>query len=239
MPTEVIERFLANDDFVQRIEAGLDKKFSTDRDGWLREVRSRFTHIRSICELTSTQILGIVKSKKLLAWIESYRGNDGALLVGPTAAGKTISAYAACQLAVERSVREANAEPEKPSRSMDGEYMTFFDGGPAWKNPVRDLMVTSAREIGNLRDRAKLGDDEPSGIASARSCRLLVIDDLGWERPHQSQAVADVLASRYDNGVSTIATSGLSPGLLVERYGDAVIRRALETCGRKGAIIES
>jgi DNA replication protein DnaC len=240
VPKEVIERFLLDDNFIQRIEAGLDKHWERRRQINLEQVRRGFTSIKSISALTSQEILKLVKSKSLLEWMKEYEPSKGALLVGPTETGKTISVYGAMQFYCENMIRPANIEPSPAGRSYDAErYVTEWEAHPNWPLPFDRLFVISAREIGNIRDRAKLGEDEPSEITKARTCSLLVMDDLGWERPHQSQAIADVLASRYDEGVSTIATSGLTLQGLSERYGDAVIRRVCETAGRKGPIIQA
>ena len=239
-PAEVTERFLALPDFISRIESGLEMKFSAFRARSLEGVRREFVSIKSIIDLSSAKILEIVKSKKLTSWMKSFSGTEGALLVGATATGKTISVYAACQLSVESLKRPMNQQPSPAgSCRVNGDNVHFYyDAGPGWENPMRSLHVTSARELGNLRDHSKLGEDEPIGIRKARTCSLLFIDDLGWERPHQSQIISDVLATRYDNGLPTLSTSGLSLSDLNTRYGDAVMRRMVETSGKRGAIIE-
>lgn len=241
VPREVVGRFLESDEFIQRIDSALDKRFDEFKSISMKRLRSDFRSINSIADLTLDQIVELVNSKKLVAWMNKFTGKEGALLVGPTATGKTISVYGACQMAIESLKRVPNSDPDPGGRSFSrgSDCPTIYGPLPAWHSPVSGLQVISAREIGNLRDHSKLGEDEPMEISTARSCRLLFIDDLGWERPHQSQAVADVLASRYDNGVSTIATSGLGISELSARYGDAVIRRVFETAGRKGAIVEA
>ena len=53
----------------------------------------------------------------------------------------------------------------------------------------------------------------------------------------RDRTVSEVLVYRYDHGLQTIVTSGLTFAQLVERYGEAMVRRPLECAGKDGKII--
>lgn len=63
-------------------------------------------------------------------------------------------------------------------------------------------------------------------IAILKRARLLVIDELGYER--FPELFLEVLGDRHDNSRPTIVTSGLSIGKIAERYSDATVRRIVE-----------
>ena len=60
----------------------------------------------------------------------------------------------------------------------------------------------------------------------------LVLDDLGTELPTawQTKALTDVVAHRYDNGLTLIATTNLTPKMLGERLGERTVSRMHEMC---------
>jgi len=64
--------------------------------------------------------------------------------------------------------------------------------------------------------------------------RLLVIDELGYER--FPELVLEVLGSRHDNSRPTIVTSGSTEKEIAVRYSDATIRRIIEI--GNGAVID-
>ena len=60
----------------------------------------------------------------------------------------------------------------------------------------------------------------------------LVLDDLGTELPTawQTKALTDLVAHRYDNGLTLIATTNLTPKMLGERLGERTVSRLHEMC---------
>lgn len=70
-------------------------------------------------------------------------------------------------------------------------------------------------------------------VSRAKTAALLIIDDLGWERWHET--LLEVVGSRYDGRKVTTATTGLKMADFVNRYGDAFLRRIVEV-GDGGAI---
>lgn len=146
--------------------------------------------------------------------------DGGLLLIGPTEAGKTRAAVAV----VKRIIRIEETEVRSRPR---------LSGGRSY--PRTDITWARASDLALARHGHPLGKGEPEALEKARSAGLLVVDDLGWER--QFDAVADVLASRYDAGKITIATSGQPVAALSEKYGDAVVRRIVQSRGIKGQIV--
>lgn len=57
--------------------------------------------------------------------------------------------------------------------------------------------------------------------------RVLVLDELGYER--WPELVLEVIGSRYDRGLPTMVTSGLKLAKVLDRYGDATVRKVTET----------
>lgn len=71
-----------------------------------------------------------------------------------------------------------------------------------------------------------LGDGQAPVLRAAERAAVLVLDDIGSERATVSnQAIASLAWARYDQARPTIYTSGFAPAKLVERYGDAFMRR--------------
>ena len=81
---------------------------------------------------------------------------------------------------------------------------------------------------------------EDKGIAmQAKSCPLLVLDDLGkeCELPSALAVVRDVIAKRYDNELSTIITTELTVPDIDARYGRAIAERIVGEAGDGGRFI--
>lgn len=62
-----------------------------------------------------------------------------------------------------------------------------------------------------------------------KRARLLVIDELGYER--FPELILEVLGARHDNSRPTIVTSGSTEKEIAARYSDATIRRVIEVGG--------
>ena len=220
----------------ERVEQYLFRAFEVHREKVRLRTRSSFSPIYSIVDLSLEEILNIVKSKNLVDWINGYDGHSGALIFGGTATGKTISVYGACLSVVARM----KIPPLEELSGVEPSGHVYELVPSEWPNPLSsDIFVTSGRSLGHVIDSHKLGSSEPEEISDAKRSKLLLIDDVGWERPHQSHVISDVLASRYDFGKATVITTGMTLGELRDRYGDAVIRRMVEAGGKKGAIVEA
>lgn len=64
-------------------------------------------------------------------------------------------------------------------------------------------------------------------IESLKMARVLVIDELGWER--WPELCLEVIGARHDWERPTIVTCGLTLEKFLERYGEATARRISET----------
>jgi len=155
-------------------------------------------------------LAGMVKNTKLKALAESYAPfeHGGRLILGPTGVGKTVAGVAVC--------RRTLASPS---------------AGASW---VRAL------DLPNARLQQSLGSGEAALVSSATSAGFLVIDDLGWEskRAGADDVCVEVLATRYDRGLPTYVTSGLTRAAFIERYGDAIVRRIVEAGGLPGKVVD-
>lgn len=70
-------------------------------------------------------------------------------------------------------------------------------------------------------------------IEQLKAARVLVIDELGWER--WPELVLEVIGARHDWERPTLVTCGLTLDKFLERYGEATARRISETGG--GSIV--
>jgi DNA replication protein DnaC len=95
--------------------------------------------------------------------------------------------------------------------------------------------MLSATSIGQMVAYGQVKYDD---IMELDDIPLLIIDDLGWEPEVGAPAIREVLARRYSEGLPTIITSGWTLEDLRKRYGDALIRRAIETRGQPGVVID-
>lgn len=119
-------------------------------------------------------------------------------LVGPAGAGKTVSACCIFRLFV--STRGANAK-----------FSRFDD----------------SFTLESIRRNSGLGE-EPEIITDARSTDFLVIDDLGAEPVSPDRTIAELIHHRHAHDGMTVITTGLTPELVSQRYGDGVARRVFE-----------
>lgn len=155
-------------------------------------------------------------------WVPQH-GNVA--LLGETDVGKSTAAGIICRRVIHEGVR------------LGGSFWDLAQG-IRWFRAMR--LEKEAREH-------PLGKGECQALRLAEKAKLLVIDDLGWERDHKF--IADILAERFDSPRLTIITSGLTMdgyedangnwvSGLRDKYGDAVVKRIITTRGR-GAVLVS
>jgi len=160
----------------------------------------------------------------LIVFAEEHDGATGGMILGPSGSGKSM----ACLCLVERLVLA----------SLDAERIAYARSNsiaePGRASFVRCVSATSiARCVAyGQSDTAR----EP--YSSVHWRRLLVLDDLGWEPEAGAPAIRALLAERYERGLVTIITSGWTGDALRGRYGDALLRRAIETRGERGFVID-
>lgn len=73
----------------------------------------------------------------------------------------------------------------------------------------------------------KAGDGEAPLVRQAKGVKVLLLDDLGTDPVTATSAVRDVVFERFDRGLPTWITSGLSREQVVATYGTGFARRAL------------
>lgn len=71
--------------------------------------------------------------------------------------------------------------------------------------------------------------DHQGDVARVKSCYVVVLDELGYER--FPEAVLELIGDRYDRDLPTIVTTGLEPSVFLARYGDATARKITEVGG--------
>lgn len=81
----------------------------------------------------------------------------------------------------------------------------------------------------DILTRLAASRDHQGDIARVKSCHVVVIDELGYER--FPEAVLEMIGDRYDRNLPTVVTTGLDPAALLARYGDATARKITEIGG--------
>lgn len=81
---------------------------------------------------------------------------------------------------------------------------------------------------------AKVPIEHPAGhgehplVTRAKTCKLLVLDDLGNEADTKVSAVRDVIFERHDQNLALWVTTGLTREQIRQVYGEGIMRRILE-----------
>jgi hypothetical protein len=145
----------------------------------------------------------------------------GRLVCGPTGVGKSVAGIAALR----------RMHPLRPA-----------DMNALWDTGEIKWSCTWVRafELAKASLETAFGSGEAELVTEARSAQFLVLDDLGWEskRAGADDAVAEVIAARYDTGRVTYATTGMRLPKFIDRYGSAVVRRLVEAGNNKGKVID-
>jgi DNA replication protein DnaC len=178
-----------------------------------REVRDRLPPFVRAC--TAAELASRIGSPALLHAVKVWNWGDGNLLLaGPTRVGKSTAAAYLFKRLLSGAVRS---------------------GGEAWER-ARWMRWVSVEDLSVARRGQRLGQGEPPEAIEACNARLLVLDDCGWDK--DITEVCSVLAARYERGLPTVITTGLSRGELVTHYGAAVVRRMLEAGGKSPVLVE-
>jgi DNA replication protein DnaC len=153
--------------------------------------------------------------EKFLRAVDSWRwGDDNLLLLGATQAGKTTSAA----YLVRRLL-----------------WLGMQHGGEALEK-AKLIRWQSCRALTFAIREWPLGHGEPDVIQRCQNARLLVLDDIG--RDDDKSALERVLDMRYLRSWPTITTSGLRYPEIVNAFGEALVRRMLETKNRGGRVLQ-
>ncbi len=170
-------------------------------------------------------LAGFVRENVLAGTARGYDPfrHGGRLVLGPTGIGKSVTGAAVIR-------RMLGMLPEH--YGLRGRRMER----PKW----RELAYIRAFDLPNARLALALGKGEADLVEKAKRAEFLVLDDVGWEsrRAGADDVVAEVIAARCDVGLPTYATTGLRLAQFEERYGNAVVRRIVESGGLSGRVID-
>ncbi len=150
------------------------------------------------------------------------------LVMGPTKAGKST----AVTLMVRRCLRFI----KDPGKAAGGTFDYQGSRLSVMSLRVPRIHWVYARALAQCSKYHPLGAGEPEPIIVSKHAPVLVIDDLGLERDIGD--VVDVVHERYEKGLSTWTTTGLSMPELNDRYGEAFVRRLVEGKEKPGIRVD-
>lgn len=90
------------------------------------------------------------------------------------------------------------------------------------------VMFVPAAHLERARIEHSAGRGEAPLVHRAMTCPVLLIDDLGQDKPSSISAVEAVLLERHNAELPTWVTTGLTESELENRYGAGVSRRLTE-----------
>lgn len=162
-----------------------------------------------------SELLERVSAKPLKQSVSAWRiGAASLVLLGATKIGKTTAAGWLFRRLVFEGVKH---------------------GGSAW-DFARRLAWFDAEELSRSRREHPLGKGDAREIVEASTASLLFLDDAGWDR--DPEAVSVVLNARYKAELPTLVTSGKTTDELTAHYGAAVVRRMLESGGKRATVVD-
>jgi len=185
----------------------------------------------ALAEFDLPELARLAKHPTLRALADdSQPGEHGRLVLGPTGIGKTVAGIALMRRSM---ALDLVPKAPRPDSSDDGNWDLISNA------PVNYAWVR-ALDLPNARLQQSFGKGEADLVDRAAKARFLVLDDMGWEskRAQADDVVLEVIARRYDSGLTTYITSGLSRAAFTERYGDAVERRITEAGGKPGKTMD-
>jgi len=155
-----------------------------------------------------------VQDPRLRRAAEQYRveKNGNLVLLGPAGCGKTMVVASI----IKRLCAEAVAAFVSDSSKLE------YAARVVW---------TSAADLHKSRRQHRLGEGEAPEFLLAETAPLLVLDELGQEVA-DDRWLLEFLNARYNRGLPTISTSGLTRLELDMRYGVGAVRRLVEPTGR-------
>lgn len=127
------------------------------------------------------------------------------LVLGPTAAGKTVAAALAFRRLLAAGVDK---------------------GGPLWAR-AEGIRWFDASELARARRGWPLGQGDPPQFDQACRATILFLDDLGQERADDG-SVRDILNARYEAMLPSVVTCGLKMVEIETRYDTQLVRRILQ-----------
>lgn len=99
----------------------------------------------------------------------------------------------------------------------------------AWgRSRTSTALFVPVYRLASARIQHRAGDGEAPLVEAAMTRDIVVLDDLGGEQRTATSAVPDVVMHRYDEGLTTWITTGLTWTEIEERYGSGVARRVAD-----------
>ncbi len=134
----------------------------------------------------------------------------GVLLYGPSGRGKTFQA----SLLVQAAIRHAFEHGRQTPSSMQFQ----------WHN--------AASLFERLRAQMRRDDATRLTIDQLANARVLVLDDLGAERPTDwvRERLYDIVNTRYEANRSVLVTTNLNPEQMERQLGARIAGRLIEMC---------
>ena len=153
----------------------------------------------------------------VVAWAGRGLKAQGLYLAGQVGTGKTHTAWAAITAwCVTTGTLPHNGEPA----TVD------------WPSHGRIPPNVIFTRMTDLLDDLRPGEDSTKRIRDCQRAKLLVIDDIGAEKPSEwtQERFYSVIDHRYANCMPLIVTSNLPPSKLADQVGERAASRLAEMC---------
>lgn len=212
----------------ERLDAQVASSLERHVSGQMRAILAS-----GLASLASDSVAGLTElitdpTLRRIAGEYEPKVHGGRLVCGPTGIGKSVTGAAIVRRCATNERLEQLGKPLPPCHSWEVErgHSDRF----AW---VR------AFDLPNARLAHGLGSGEAPLVDTAMRAHFLVLDDLGWEskRASADDVLVEVIATRYDAGRVTYATTGLRLDDFQNRYGAAIVRRLTEAGRVKGKVV--
>lgn len=147
-------------------------------------------------------------------WAQLGRQAEGLYLAGPVGTGKTHAAW----MALSAWCLVTGVVPR--------------DSGVSETYGTRFSATVVFSRMTDLLDDFRPGEASVSRVRDCQGADLLVIDDLGAEKPSEwtQERLYSVVDHRYANRLPLIVTGNLPPAKLAEQTGDRVASRLAQMC---------
>jgi DNA replication protein DnaC len=149
-------------------------------------------------------------------WAAKGKRAEGLYLAGQVGTGKTHTAWAA----VAAWCTAAGVKPHGGHAIDD-----YLGGGYSCPSVIFTRLT-------DLLDDMRPGEDGRQRIRNCQSTGLLVLDDIGAEKPSEwtQERLYSIIDERYSDCQPLIVTSNLPPSKLAGQTGDRVASRLAEMC---------
>lgn len=153
---------------------------------------------------------------EVASWAGRGKKAQGLYLAGPVGTGKTHTAWTA----LAAWCLAASVKPYHAGHSEE------WIGGGRYGPSVVFTRLT------DLLDDMRPGDDGRLRIRDCQGARLLVLDDIGAEKPSEwtQERLYSIIDERYSGCLPLIVTSNLPPSKLADQAGERVASRLAEMC---------